>query len=218
MTLLIVSGFATSTASALGPYWHVNGSKLVGTRPIKLQLKGVAVLRAETKPTAFTIECGGARSEASTIGGNGTTQGQDKGRLTFSSCKTSLKECIAPETITTNETKSYLALAATQTKIVDVFEPTTGTKYVEFKLTGKCGVIETNVNLAVIGSVAAEVIPVGVEQKEGLLNFPTTAIRLVKHEGTEVVLGMKFANIEAVFGGAFGATLEQGGTFGVTET
>lgn len=199
------------------PDWFVNGAQLkVGTKQIKLQVKGEATLKAETKPTAFEIKCGGSRSEVSTIGGNGTSQGQAKGRLTFSSCKTKLEGCeTTTPTLTTNETKSYLATrSGSQTKIVEVFEPTEGEKYIEFKLKGKCGVIPTETNEAVIGTIAAELLPAGDEQKEGLLNFPEKPITEVDHEGTIVKPSMKFASIASVFYGGYGAKLVPEETFG----
>jgi hypothetical protein len=199
------------------PDWFVNGTQLKQGKAVqvKLQLKGIAILKAETKPTAFQIECKGSISEGATIEGSSIHQGQDKGRLTFSSCKTSLSGCETPTTLTTNQTKSYLATAKTQTKIVEVFEPTEGEKFIEFKLKGTCGVIPTETNEAVLGRVAAEVIPARQEVKEGLLNFPVTPITEVDHEGVTAAISMKFAGIESVFSGAYGTKLVPEEAFGV---
>jgi hypothetical protein len=219
MALLVVSGFAASAASAAGPYWHVGGTRFEkGASGIKLQLKGVAKLAVPK--AGVTVECNGSISEGSAINGNGTNQGQDKGKITYSSCKTTKSECKVAEPITTNLTKSYLAIAATQTKIVDVFEPEKGEVFVELKFSKGCGLLEgTN---AVKGDAVAEVIPAGVEQKEGLVVFPEVAIKKIKHEGgaEQELGGLKVGatNLEATFSAAYGARLEQGVVFGVTET
>jgi hypothetical protein len=58
------------------------------------------------------------------------------------------------------------------------------------------------------GTVVAEVIPAGVENQEGLLAFPTTAITKVKHEGVEVTLpSLKVVGTLATFNGAYGERL-----------
>jgi hypothetical protein len=215
MALLVVSGFAASTASAAGPYWHVGGSRFEkGATGIKLQLKGKAVLSVPS--AGFSIECNGSVSGSSTINGNGTDQGQDKGQLTFSQCTTTLSGCTVAEPITTNQTKSFLANAETQTKIVDVFAPEKGETFVVLNFSSGCGVLAGA--QTVKGRVAAEVIPAGVELKEGILDFPTTAISSVKHEGVTVAAGLKIGGLVSTFGATYGARLESGANYGVTET
>jgi hypothetical protein len=197
------------------PDWFVNGTQLKqGTKQIKLQLKGHAILSVATNPV-LEIKCGGSISEGSTIEGNGVHQGQGKGRLNFSSCTTSIVGCETTlPTLTTNQVKAYLATAKTQTKMVEVFQPTEGEKFIEFKLKGKCGVIPTEVFNPAKGSVAAEIIPARVEQKELLLNFPSTAITEVDHEGETVRPGLTFAGTASVFSGAYGLMLASGEPFG----
>jgi hypothetical protein len=218
MTLLVVSGFAASTASAAGPYWHVGGSGArfeKGATGLKLQLKGKAVLAVPS--AGFSVECNGSISESSTINGNGTNQGQDKGQLTFSSCKTTLSGCTVAEPITTNQTKSFLANSeTTQTKIVDVFAPEKGEAYVVLNFSSGCGLLAGA--QTVKGRVAAEIIPAGVELKEGILNFPTPSISSVKHEGTVVTTELKVGGLVSTFSATYGARLESGANFGVTET
>jgi hypothetical protein len=216
LALFIVSGIVASTSSGAGPYWRVNGTRLEkGAKQLKLQIKGTAVLEAiPSEGEAFEIKCNNSVSEGAAIEGNLANQGQDKGRLIFSSCKTSISTCTVAEPIITNQTKSYLAEASTQTKIVDVFEPTEGTKYVEVKLAGKCGALTIGSN-PVTGKVAAEVIPTGVETQEGLLNWPVTPIKAAKHEGAEVKgLELKLATLKATFSGTYAARLEPKEPFG----
>jgi hypothetical protein len=168
-------------------------------------------------PTAgFPFECGNSILEKSTINGNGTNQGQDKGQLTFSQCTTTLSGCTVAEPITTNQTKSFLANAETQTKIVDVFAPEKGETFVVLNFSSGCGLLAGA--QTVKGRVAAEVIPAKVELKEGILNFPTTAISSVKHEGVTVDTGLKVGGLVSTLGAAYGARLESGANFGVTET
>lgn len=218
LALFITSGIAASAASASGPYWRVNTLRLeTGTKQIKLQNKGQLVLKSEVGTTPITITCNSSISEASTIGGNRTNQGQDKGHITYTSCSDSVTNCTPVEPITTKETKSYLALAATQTKIVDVFEPTEGETFTTITLKG--GTCLLAGPHEVKGSVAAEIIPAGVENQEGLIVFPSTPIKKVKHEGTEITLpALMLGPKEATFSGIYGARLVSGEKFGAFET
>jgi hypothetical protein len=218
LALFIVSGIAASTSSAAGPYWRVNGSRLEkGSQAIKLQNKGALVLKSEISTTPITITCNRSISEASNIEGNLTNQGLDKGHISYTSCKSSVTNCEVVEPVTTSETKSYLAIAATQTKIVDVFEPTTGEAFTTITLKG--GTCLLAGPHEVKGSVAAEIIPAGVENQEGLMVFPSTPIKKVKHEGTEITLvALTLGAKEATFAGVYGARLASGEKFGVFET
>ncbi len=220
LALLVTSGIAASTASATGPYWRVAGARLEkGAKQIKLQLKDKAVLVAETNPEPLRIECSKSISEGATIEGNGTSQGQDKGRISFTSCTTSLKECGVVEPIATKPTKSYLATATTQTKIVDVFEPTEGDKYVEITLKGKCASLPIGTPEPVTGAVVAELIPAGKESPEGQMVFPEKPIMEVKHEGTTVnIERLKFATIPSGLSAGYGVRLATGERYGVFET
>jgi hypothetical protein len=215
MALLVVSGLAASAASAAGPYWHVGGTRFEkGATGIKLQSKGKVVLAI---PSAdFSFECNRSILEKSTINGNGKNQGQDKGQLTFSSCTTTLSGCAVAEPITTKQTKSYLANAATQTKIVDVFVPEAGEEFVELKFGSGCGVLAGGQRIK--GSMVAEVIPAGLEGKEDILHFPSAAIPTVKHEGVTVETELKIGGLVFTFGAAYGARLESGANYGVAET
>jgi hypothetical protein len=200
-----------------GPYWHANGVKLEGKRQIKLQLKGKAVLAAPTLgTTGLEVSCNESHSEGGTIESNGLSQGQDKGQISYSSC-TVLKPvsgCTVAEPIVTKPTKSYLAInAGGQQKIVDVFEPTEGTKFVELHFIGAgCGVIAGFQPVA--GSVYAELIPRQGEVQEGLLNFPTSPVEKVKHEGIEKTIELTTAGAKATFSGAYGARLATNEPFG----
>ena len=206
LTLFMFSGVMTSVASASGPFFHVGGTKLSGTKQIKLQAKGPAVFKAPS--VKLEVECNGSVSEGATIEGGGETQGQAKGRVSFSSCKVPLPkpECEVAQPIVTNQLKSYLAISVkpvTQTKDVEVFEPSTGVQFTELKLTN-CGSLTT---VGVTGSIAAELIPVGAEGQEGLVVYPAAAITEVNHEGT--IKKLKFETVATVdsFVAAYGARL-----------
>ncbi len=215
MALLVVSGFAASTASAAGPYWHVNGVKLTTqSHAIKLQLKGIAKLSVPTIP--LTIECAASESENSAIEGNGANQGKDKGRIKYTECKVNVKECEVTKPIKTNETKSYLAVASTG--IVDVYAPEKGLVFVNIELKGKgCGILAGK--QPVDGEVVAEVKPVNVEVKEGDVQFPEIAIKKIKHEGgaEKTITALTIGGLESTFVAGYGAQLEPEEIFGVTE-
>jgi hypothetical protein len=223
LALFVVSGFSASAASASGPYWHVGGAKLKGTRQIKLQSKGPLFL----KSTSLAIECKNSISEGSTIEGGEVIQGQAKGRVLYSSCKVTVpaeEKCkIQGGQIKTHQIKSYLANAATQTGVVEVFVPTETNVFTEFVLEngpgGSCP-FKPEEPVGAIGSAVAEVIPAGVEGQEGMLAFPSTAILKVKHEGQEVSLpSLKTAGFVSTFSGIYAARLATfPETFGVFET
>ncbi len=203
-----------------GARWRTEGVSLKqGTKQLKLQLKGKAVLTA--KPAVgepFVIECKNSISEGAAIEGNGVGAGQDKGRLTFTQCATSIETCKVAEPITTNQTKSYLAYSKqAQSKIIDIFEPQQGSKYVEVKLSGKCGALSIGAN-PVSGKVAAEVIPANSEGQEGMLNWPATPIKEAIHEGEEVKgLELKLATLSSTFVATYGARLATGERYGAFE-
>ncbi len=193
------------------PFWQAGGKLLTeGTRQIKLQNKAPFVLK--TPNLGIDITCNTSISEGATIEGSGEeSQGQDKGRTTYSSCKTKVSACNVAEPITTNPLKSYLAFANTQSKIVDVYEPTEVPKegtatFVTLKLSGTgCGLLAGS--HPVTGSAVAEVIPANAEGQEGLVVFPQTPIKEVEHEGKIVTTELKTSSFESSFSGAYGARL-----------
>jgi len=217
LALFIASGIAASTASAAGPYWHVNGSKLGQgvAKQVKLQLKGTAVLKGEVSGAVVVIECKNSISEGATIEGQGNVQGQDKGRLTFTQC-TVVKptNCTVVEPITTVQTKSHLVYLPEnkQQKFGELFEPQQGETFVTLKFAGKtCLLPATNVK----GTVAAEVLPIEAEGQEGLLNFPETQIEKVVLEQQTRKIGLFLGEKATVFSAAYGARLETGEKWGV---
>lgn len=199
-----------------GPFWHVNGTQLKqGIRQVKLQLKGTSFLKTTASGEKLEIACKNAVSEGATIEGQGSFQGQDKGRLAFTQCKfVKPATCEIVEPITTNQTKSYLAFNpnSNQQKFVDVFEPQQGTTFVTLKFGKKLCL--TLASAPVSGSAAAEIIPVEKEGQEGLMNFPEEPITSVLHEGEVKKVGLKVLEA-ATFSGAFGARLETNEPWGV---
>jgi hypothetical protein len=227
LALFIVSGISASAASASGPFWHVNGAKLsTGARQIKLQSKGPLFLK---QAATLEIECKNSISEGATIEGNQEKQGQGKGRTLYSSCTVPFptgevcevgNEVSNRGQIKTNQIKAYLANAG-QTGDVEVFEPTQGGVFATFLLEnapGKKCTLKGEVGVA--GGAVAEVQPVGVNGQEGLISFPSTAIKVVKHEGVETIVpSLKTVGIVGTFSGVYAARLATfPETFGVFET
>jgi hypothetical protein len=202
---------------ALRQHWQIKGEVLEkGSRPVKLQLKGIAKLSLPSIP--LTFECRDSAVEDAAIEGQGKNrQGQDKGRIVYKECKTSLEGCSLAEPIVTNQIKSYLAVAEEQTKVasaVDVFEPEKGKLLAELKLKGpRCGVLEGTE--PVDGSLVAEVLPENLEVKEGLFNFPEIAIDTVETESGEPKVGLTVGGLETEVSAAYGAQLESGEKFGI---
>lgn len=225
LALLAVSGIAASTAAASGPFWHVGGTKLGqgATKQIKLQSKSALVLK--TPLLAVEVECKNSISENATIEGVGASQGQGTGRVTYTQCKVlkpAKAECKVAEPITTNQLKSFLALATPnqekpkQAKMVNVFEPSTGLTFVILKFSEGCGTPvagERGVN----GAIAAELVPVEKEAQEGLVAFPSEAISKIKHEGQERTLKLEILSDPSIFSGTYGARLASNEPFGVFE-
>jgi hypothetical protein len=218
LALFIASGIATSTASAAGPFWRVNGSKLGqgAVKQIKLQSKISSVLVGKLAGIAtIEIECKNSVSEGATIENNPNTQGQDKGRVSFTQCRVIQPAgCTVVEPITTNQLKSYLAINPNnkQQKFVDVFVPQQGTTFVNIRFSPAClGVNEA----AVTGSVAAEIVPVEKEVQEAILDFPPSPITSVVYLQQEQKIGLTFAGEPAIFDTVYGARLQTNEPFGV---
>jgi hypothetical protein len=215
----------TPSASIAGPFWHVNGTRLAqGTaKQLKLQAKGTTVFKEKAFGlVTVEIECKSSVSEGATIE-NSNTQGQGKGRLTFTQCTTitpTEEACRIVEPITTNQTKSYLAFNGTkpenkQQKYVDVFEPQQSPVFVVLHFLKSCGGVFKE--LAIEGAVAAEVLPIEKESQESLLSFPAEPITVVVHEQQERKIGLTIAGEPTVFSDAYGARLatnERWGVFG----
>ena len=204
LALLIACWITVSTASAAGPYWRVSGAKLEqGVKQIKLQSKGPVIFTSSS--VNLEIECRNSISEGAAIEGNGTGQGQDKGRFTFTQCRAvKPTTCTSPATITTVQTKSILLKEKeAQTGVEDQFEPTQGETFFTLALTN-CGTLTGK--HTVIGVMAGEVIPKpGIEQQEGLL--------LVNRE----VGGLRFDNMTGKLSAVFGTRLATNEPFGVSE-
>jgi hypothetical protein len=217
LALVVVSAMTASTALA-GPVFHVGGKKLgQETKQIKLQIKGVATLNTKVTGAEVAIVCNNSVSEGSTI----EAVNQGKGRLTFTSCKVEKpeKECKVAEPITTVQTKAHLAIDPNnkQQKFVEFFEPQQGTLFSTLKFSGNgCGIILGN--QPVKGAIAAEVVPIGSEVQEGLLNFPEkpiTEVELGLTQGQKTKAGLFFGTEPAVFKAAYGSRLDTGESAGV---
>jgi hypothetical protein len=218
LALFIVSGIAASAASAAGPFWHVNGKKLGQNelRQIKLQSKGASVLTGKAFGLFnIRIECLNSTSEGASIENNPLTQGQDKGRVSFTQCTVvEPAGCHVTEPITTNQLKSYLAFNpnSKQQKFVDVFEPQQGTLFVTLHFSPSCSGVAAG---EVTGAVAAEIIPIEKETQEGLVNFPKEPITTIVHLQQERKIGLSFAGEPAIFTSAYGARLQTNEPWGV---
>jgi hypothetical protein len=219
LALFIATVIMASTASALGPYWHVNGSKLGQgvKKQIKLQNKGAVFFQwtASLSPVV-NIECKNSIAEGGAIEGNGNNQGQDKGSFKFSQCKPippSEPTCKVSEPIITKQLKSHLVTyKGMQSKYADLFEPQEGSVFMIMKTT-ECG-LGVSGEREVIGDVAAEVMPTEAEAQEGLLSFPEPAITTVFLEQQEKNIGLT-PPTSFHFKATYGSRLESGERFGV---
>jgi hypothetical protein len=221
LVLLISSGIAASAASAAGPFWHVNGTKFTkGSKQNTLQNKMAVVLTSEVGTVPVVIACTTSESEGATIEGNGSNQGQDKGRLKFTGCKVEIANCTVVEPITTSLTKSHLVTfkGGSQTKYADLLEPSEGTVFATVKIIKSTEACPVATVLEVKGSIAAEIYPKEHETKEGLLNFPSIRIGPVFLEGVEKTPGLFVGTKEAKFLATYGSKLVTGETFGVFST
>ncbi len=226
LALLITSGIATSVASAAGPYWRVNGSRLEKGSKETAIVAGATELKATVLGLKTTIKCESAKVENSSITGNGTSQGQDSTKaIVFEKCTVvAPKGCATTENIKTVPVKSHLVFytnAAEEEKIGDLFEPTIGTEFTTIVLknngTEECGLAA---KFPVKGKTVAEVKPEGSEAISGELAFPVTPIAEVKKEGSpaeKVGLEIGFGN-KASFSGKFETKLVSGEKFGAFKT
>lgn len=227
LALLIASGIATSVASAAGPYWRVNGSRLEkGSKFINVA-GGTTELKATVLGLSVTISCAEAEVESARLIGNGASQGQDSSKaIAFEKCKVvSPKQCATAKTISTVEVKSHLVIftnAEKEEKIGDLFEPTTGSEFTTITLenngTEKCAFAETP--FPVKGEAVAEVTPEGTEGSSGELAFPKAPIVEVKSEGgasEKVGLEIGSGN-KASFNGKFTTNTLPGEKFGAFKT
>lgn len=216
LTLITASGIATSTASASGPYWHVNGKKLGQgeTRQVKLQMKGTGVISVKiSEGVELGIECKTGLTEGATIAGQGKLQGQGKARFTFTQCRLVKPQeaCTIEEPVTTSQLKYQLGINPNnkQQKFVELFVPKENHFLVIKFVPSSCVLKEITID----GSVAAEVMPTEKEGQEALLSFPAKPI-------TEVLLEQQVAE-PSLDGGAvtlgafFGARLATGEPWGV---
>jgi hypothetical protein len=199
-----------------GPRWYVSGDELEGTKQLKLQLKGAAILRATVGGQTVELECKNSISEGAAIEEGGPAQGQAKGRLKFTQCRVVTPiNCTMPAELTTNQTKSHLARSAeTQKKYVELFEPQQGETFVKVPFTG-AGCILLNPT-PIKGTIAAEISPIETESQEGLLNFPEPAIKhIVLEQQERTNVGLTFGTVAGVFKAVYGARLEIGAPWGV---
>jgi hypothetical protein len=219
LALVITSGIAVSAASAAGPIWKVNGSRLTqGEKQVKIKA-GVTELKGTVSGTAVVINCTTATIPGAFIMGNGTGAGQDKSNgITFENCKVAKPTtCETSKQIKTNQTKSHLVTytSGELKKIGDLFEPTVGTEFAGLLLTGASCFVHQEI-FPIKGTVASEVKPENAEAVKGELVFPPTAITKVVSEGQEVnvLLSIGAATNVATFNGNFEAELFTAEKFG----
>jgi hypothetical protein len=230
MTLLVVSGFAASTASALVPSWKVNGQKL-GAQ-VKKQIKLTAAeskLKGEVAGFPTTIACTSVVVENGYIEGSKTGAGQGGATgMVFKNCTvTEITNCKVEEPIVTHQIKEHLVTYGEgQGKIGAIFEPSQGTEFVSLKFLSKSETEKCALNgqvFPVKGSVAGETIALGQEQKQeplesviGSLVLPSARIKKVKLEGQEKTVELNIgSNPAATFATKFGAQLVLAEPFGV---
>lgn len=224
LALLITSGIAASAASAAGPYWHVNGSRLEKGSKETTIVAGAAELKATVVGFKTTILCESAKVENALITGNGTAQGQDSTKaIVFEKCKVIGPKGCVTENIKTVPVKSHLVIytnGEAEEKIGDMFEPTTGEEFTTITLkkngTETCPLAE---KFPVKGKTVSEVKPEGSEAVSGELVFPVIPIAEVKKEGTPEKVGLEIGSgNKASFSGKFETKLVSGEKFGAFKT
>jgi hypothetical protein len=234
VAVFVASMFTVASASAAGPFWHRNGSKLTqGSVGVTGQNKGNLSLSSKIGTTPITITCT-ASASVGTIDGQGPTlQGQGKGKVKYTGCKTNVANCGISETlpekpptgnITTGQLKIHLATGTVQgtEQIVALLEPSPSEQTAEKVFTKFAIVKEASACLLeglykVSGSVVAQLSPQEAESQEGSLFFPEPAITTITHEGQTVHPGLFLGTAEAVFKGYY-AQKAQSGTLGVFRT
>jgi copper chaperone CopZ len=224
LALFITSGIMTSVASANGPAWKVNGTRL-GPQ-VKKQIKllaGPTELKAKVTLIAVTIKCGTSKVSNAYIEGNGQGAGLDGASgIIYEQCKVPVPaNCKVAEPIRTVPIKSQLVTLAGGQQIDDLVAPTQGETFVEIKLENNGATCSVAGTFPVKGNVAALVKPEDKEVKQGEagfppeLEFPEKPITEVKKEGGAAVkIGLKLGAEAASFSGKYEARLESGEPFG----
>jgi len=201
--LALVAVFALSAVVAVAaqateaPFYKVAGKRLesgkteeisshAGTGGFTLTATGKVV-----KCSTLTNNAG-----ATAIGSNAGVPGTSSETLEFSGCTVTGngEPCKVTEPIKTTALKNELALNEGLTSIVVEFKPSTGTEFATLKFTGTgCEVAETKVTIAEgsagIGQAfsGGKLVEVGkepAEAKDGEINFPTTAIKVIDLQET----------------------------------
>jgi hypothetical protein len=222
LALFITSGIVTSVASANGPAWKVNGSRLGAQVKQKTKIiAGETTLKAKVIGTPTSIKCETSVVANSFIEGNGQGAGLNGASgITYETCKvTEPLKCLVAQPIKTVPVKSQLVLfGGGQGKIGDLFEPTQGTTFVTIVLenegTKACIVAGS---FPVKGTVVAEVKPENSEVLTGELAFPSVAISQIKKEGgaaTQISPLEIGTGNPATFIGKYEVGLESGMKFG----
>jgi hypothetical protein len=217
LSLLVTCGAVASVASASGPAWKVQGKFLQqGKVQIKM-LAGPTEFKGKVALTETTIRCARSRSNAGFIEGHYTAAGGGGGEpFTFEQCVVLTPiGCLVQEPIT-HPSFMLLVYDRENENIGVVIGSTQSIVFVTFhfesKPKEKCAITEP---VEFKGSVVANLKP-GREQTKlgGELEFPTTPITEVKHEGV-IEKDQLFVGPEvAQFSGKYGIRLEQNQEFG----
>ncbi len=216
VVLYLASVSMAEPAGAAGPFWHVNGAKLKqGSEGAQLQNKGSMSLKGLVSGLAVTVSCGTIEGSGTIDGQGETKQGQAKAQGKFGECKVAVGtegKCGKPTTVGINQVKAHLAKATVQGKeqIVTLIEASSGTVIAEIPLNECKESLLNGLKLPVKGSVAGVAEPQETEVEIGSLYFPSEPIKVVKHEGQEVKVGLILSTSEAVFTGYFSGALESG--------
>lgn len=219
LALSIVGGIAAPTASAVGPYWHVSGSRLEsGIKQLKLQAKGTSILYSPVAGIPVILECRSSTAEGAAIEGNHEHQGQGKLRLLFSQCKIPIPFCGIREPVATSQLKVHLVtIKGSQSNYAELFEQQQGNAFVIYKFfneseQARCLILGED---AAHGTVAAEVMPAETEGQEDLLRFPEVPISKVLLEEKEKEVGLLFGTTQLKMSAVYGQRLNSTEKFGV---
>jgi hypothetical protein len=234
VAVFVASMFTVASASAAGPFWHRNGSKLVqGSVGGTGQSKGNLSLSTKIGTTPITFTCTSSTSVGTIDGQGPILQGQGKGKVKYTGCTTNVSNCGISETlaekpasqkITTGQLKSHLATATVQgvDQIVALFEPSPTEQTAE-KVFVKFAIVKESVAClleglyTVKGSVVAQLAPQEAESQEGSLFLPDIPITTITHEGQTVHPGLFLGTNDAILRGYY-TQRTQTGTVGVFRT
>jgi hypothetical protein len=240
--LALVAVFALSAVVAVAaqateaPFYKVAGKRLASGESAEISSHaGTGGFTLTT--TGKVVKCLTLTNNAGAtiIGSNAGVPGTSSETLEFSGCTVTGngEPCAVTTPIKTTALKNELALTESLTSFLVEFKPATGTEFATLKFTGAgCEITETKVTIAEGSAVIGQVFSGGklvepgkepAEAKDGEINFPTTAIKVIDLQ--ETASGgfkkveespLKAFGLAATFSGLAIVLLKSGSVWGVS--